>query len=148
MRYGNLPSVRASALIRLGLEDLAKCEESSSYVVLMSKWHRGGGFGNAEPCSVCLAGSVMAQSLGVEFWEEAAPGDFDGATRNKLHALDDFRCGYVLAGLMSFYDPEEIPSDRTFDSWSDWTVPRYRDDPKQWRSAMNELADYLEGEGL
>ena len=147
MRYGNLPN-KASALIRLGLEDLAKCEESSSYVVLMSKWHRGGGFGNAEPCAVCLAGSVMAQSLDVEFWEEAAPGDFDGATRNKLHALDDFRCGYVLAGLMSFYDPEGIPSDRTFDSWSDWTVPRYRDDPKQWRRAMKELADYLEGEGL
>ena len=148
MRYGNLPSVRASALIRLGLEDLAKCEESSSYVVVMSRWHRGGGFGNAQPCTVCFAGAVMSQSLDVEFWEEAAPGDFDAATKNKLCALDEFRSGHVLSGLFLFYEPQKIPSDRTFDSWSDWTVPRYRDDPKQWRSAMNAIADYLEGEGL
>lgn len=96
-RAATLPN-KPSELIVLALADLIKCERSSKYAIAMDTgWHAPR---SPSTCEVCLAGGVIAQTLG------ASPNDFKMPTcykiglQRKLDALDDFRCGRVGAGLM------------------------------------------------
>lgn len=97
---------KPSALIRVAIEDLIKCEQDSRYDVNMGIWH-GGTYRQGDLCSVCLAGAVMAQEL------EALPKDdldpFDFKEINKLLALDAFRVGCISSGL-NYMDTDAPPS--------------------------------------
>jgi hypothetical protein len=133
---------KPSAAIRLALADLRKVEEDPSYTVRMDWWHWPISEG---VCAVCLAGAVMAKTLG-------APRDDIGPSRlasmgviapyerDVLVSLDSFRCGFVEQGLSEFYR-------RTIETSVHVTPPQYEKDPEGFHAAMNELADALEKEG-
>jgi len=97
---GKLPD-KPSALIQLALEDLEKAERSELYDIDMSIWHQPRirtGF-EISPCTVCLAGSVIAFSLGVLTHRNVTPKSFRADTEVKLEALEDFRTGHIQPAI-------------------------------------------------
>lgn len=101
-----LPS-KPSELIRVALKDLRKAERSKKYVIDMGTWHEPHGDWEFNPdkgydeyvpngkCTVCLAGSVIAGTLGVSPKKDAEPLDFGAKTRAALRALNYFREGSI-----------------------------------------------------
>lgn len=83
---------KLSDLIEVALHDLEACEKSDEYTVDMGRWHYPS---PDSPCEVCLAGSVMAQTLGTKTSRIACPGDFGGDVQQALHALDEVRHGPI-----------------------------------------------------
>ena len=132
---------KPSELIRLALADLRKCEADPRYVIDMAEWHRPV---TSELCSVCLAGSVMARSLGRDIWIDLVPSTFESDTRNKLHALDYFRSGHVGLALATMKAPEEIISRIEFDR----KITPYDSSVMRFYKDMARLADDLEKAGL
>lgn len=128
-----------SALIRLALLDLEKCEKSKRYEVNMGEWHTPNGV-----CKVCLAGSVMAQTMHCSPQKLLVPNSefFDRDTYTKLSALNEFRTGSIEFG---FYDigidkPDSIPNDMD--------VADYHLGPTRFKRDMRKLATMLAKEGL
>ena len=155
---------KPSALIRLALEDMAKCEEDPDYEVEMSCFHLPNQdcvpdnpatmqIKPVKRCLVCLAGSVMAQTLGAADTEWLHPADFrdkDGfhpTTENRLQALDAFRVGVLWEGLelMGLEDEYElvVQNDMQPDQIAD-----YHHDPERFVQDMEDLAANLETVGL
>lgn len=64
------PPTTASAIIRLAINDLTKVEKNKNYKIDMTEWHLK--FENG-PCYVCLAGSVMANTLKIDIDTYAGP---------------------------------------------------------------------------
>ena len=131
---------KPSALIRLALDDLAKCEQDPRYTINMCAWHFPHGDGN---CSVCLAGAVMAQHLNISVQEERFPSSFDDFELNrKLRALNAFRAGWITGGLdhLGITIPENLIGSMTVES--------YRYDADQFYTDMRHMANILEKEGL
>jgi hypothetical protein len=139
-----LPTV-PSQLIRLALADLRKVEEDPKYTVNMGSWHEGDPYHDAI-CPVCLAGAVMAKTIGVSRDEDVTPSDLmrfgriSKADRDALVALDFFRTGNVAQGLEEL--GVHIPS---FPDDAD--IPPYGQDREGFHAAMNQLAANLEAEG-
>ena len=133
-----------SALIRLALADLRAIEADDRYEVFMRGWHgpitddRG-----QKVCEVCLAGAVLAKTIGVEPHERIYDDDLAGygsSVQGALLALDYFRLGMMTAGLdMLGYDQSD----------HDASVAKYdQTDPDKFHSQMHRRADYLESQGL
>lgn len=76
---------KLSARIRVAITDVKKCEADPAYELDMSEWHRPFGFGAM--CRVCLAGSVMAQTLGVPIDRECTPSTFEDETKRDYGQL-------------------------------------------------------------
>ncbi len=134
---------KPSALIRVALDDLAACELSKDYEVNMGEWHilRDTSLGNPY-CAVCFAGAVMAQTLGADLEEDLNPASFPRDT-NKLQALDCFRQGEVVGGLVNM----GLAVPRGFGAVAE--IPAYdAEDPTEFHWAMCDLADRLEKAGL
>lgn len=87
---------KLSALILVALEDLEKAEASSRYNISMAIWHLPK---QDRPCGVCLAGSVMAFSLGADPNEPCTPSDYSSRIEDKLCALNMVRSGQLSAAL-------------------------------------------------
>ena len=121
-----------SELIRLAIADLEKVEQDSRYDVDMSVWHEPCG----EVCEVCLAGAVMAGTLGADVGEYSTPDDFSEGIPYKLRALSYFRTGDISRGLRYL----------GIKSRPEWmiSVCRYRENPDRFKRDMLELADTLE----
>lgn len=96
---------KLSDLILVALEDLEKAEASPKHIIVMWMWHlpRLGLLDNL--CSVCLAGSVMAFSLGANPSTPRTPGDYSHHINNKLLALNSVRGGDISLALETI-DPE------------------------------------------
>ena len=124
-----------SKLIRLALADLAKCEEDPRYKVHMGEWHepKGG------VCSVCLAGSVIAQTIGTLPVVSCIPCFFDDEEMT-LIALDALRNGDVSDAFDDLGLGESPIDDRE--------ITPYEDDHERFRTDMEELANDLEKAGL
>lgn len=134
---------KPSALIRLALGDLRKVEQDERYEVYMGDWHNPGMDGT---CEVCLAGAVMAMSLGADIRAYSLPSDFheqDQATTERLLALNQFRTGHINAGLtiMRYFG-----RGRTIPVFV--TIPSYHTDPEAFYATMDEVAGMLEGAGI
>lgn len=128
-----------SKLIRLALDDMRKVERSKDYKIDLSIWHDGTeGDGNGQ-CVVCFAGSVMSKSLHVSKTKDVGPEELGGDIRDKLYALDSFRCGWIRDGLeeMSRKDLGNMLPFNTL-------VPDYKDDRAGFKRAMSEMADIIE----
>ena len=99
---------RLSDLILVALKDLKKCEKSPKYTVEMSKWHRpscASAITHLDwTCEVCLAGSVIAQTLKTPIIKLKEPVDFGEVDEHKLYALDYIRGGDVFQALRHFYE--------------------------------------------
>lgn len=138
MRENMKLPAKPSALIRLALDDLEKCEQSPQYRVDMYLWHASHG----TRCRVCLAGAVMAQHGGLHPGEDHLPGDFPAHTARKLCALDFFRQGDVGEGLL------ELGHEDVFRDFENISVPLYAEDPEGFKDALRDLAMTLEKGGL
>lgn len=88
-----LPS-QPSALIRLALNDLRWVERIEGYHVDMGEWHKPGSRSNGS-CAVCLAGAVIAISLGEDIDALSMPDNFPPEIRDLLFAIDAFRSAWL-----------------------------------------------------
>lgn len=146
MSDSNVLPDKPSALIRLALDDLEKVEKDGRYRVDMTQWHGGWRPERDIPCRVCLAGAVMAKTLGTNLRASIVPRDsHDGY---KLRSLNDFREGRIEDGLHWFYAlsgdcPVELAQGQAYR-----TLARYdHDAPGKFHADMTRLADFLEGLG-
>ena len=138
-----------SKLMRIALADLYKAERSKYVNVDMIEWvyifptpdHSLSvleNMKNADRCSVCFAGAVMAFSTN----EFDAPGS---PNHDQYCALDYVRRGHVRVAL--------IRLDQNYEKWSsnyDAAIPvtEYETDRKQWRKDMWKIVRKLERIGL
>ena len=88
---------KASELIRLAVNDLIAVEANPTYRIDMGTWHSGWSY--TQPCLVCFAGAVMANTCKVHTSSVVYPDNFDRDTSSKLSALDFFRVGDIQGGL-------------------------------------------------
>lgn len=130
---------KPSELIRLALNDLKKCEKSEDYIINMGVYHHyhGAIFGT---CSVCLAGAVMAQTLKLPKATDVnnVRDFFSEVDTFKLKALDQFRTGDIMSGLMklSIRQPKHLPHSIHID--------HYCMNPDRFHTQMEGLATLLE----
>jgi hypothetical protein len=132
---------KPSELIRLALADLRKCEADPRYLIDMAECYRPV---TSELCYVCLAGAVMAKTLGQDIWVDSNPLSFERDIRDKFNALHFFMCGYVGLGIarMGLMDEniERLEFDRKITPYGS-SVMRFHKD-------MANLTDDLEKAGL
>ena len=138
-----------SRLIRVALADLSAIEADDRYVVNMSDWHAPitDNYGR-KVCSVCLAGAVMAKTVGVPHEQAISTADLDQYDRveGRLRALDFFRLGEISAGLeMLGYDVNELSEEWQQYARKSGYSPA---DPDEFHDRMHRLADYLASCGL
>ena len=81
-------------LLALALDDFEKVLRDPRYAVQMGDYHMPDEQGRK--CHVCLAGAVMAKSLGASPAERVSPHNFPEEVGERLDALDDLRMGEVL----------------------------------------------------
>lgn len=137
---GKLPG-KPSELIRLALKDLAKVERSKKYKIDMTKWHAVWPQEvTKEICCVCLAGSVIAKTLGATPDRSMTPGDFDEGMA--LGALDYFRRGEIHEGFIAL----ELPLSKKIPV-KIYICP-YETNKKEFGKDMRYLIRLLEKEGF
>lgn len=88
---GVLPD-KLSALLRRSIRDVMTVQESDAYVLDMDTWHCPSTV--AMRCLVCMAGSVMACSLGSGPGDSVMPSSF-GKYQKHLRAIDWMRQGLL-----------------------------------------------------
>lgn len=85
---------RLSDLIEVAVADCKKVAADKRYRFNMRKWHYAMPAAKGmRVCSVCMAGAVMAKSLGAPFRAELGPGSF--LESDALLSIDDVRTGSV-----------------------------------------------------
>jgi hypothetical protein len=152
---------KPSELIRVALADLRKVEALPQiYRVNMDVWHREKRVpleSNEAPlCEVCLAGSMISQSLHANPNEHRGPEDFDQETTWKLYALNEFRVGNVYDGLCYL---SNVPSGRLYaQKWEELKgkdgarkytpIAEYTKGPEDFHRDMQTLASDLEAVGF
>jgi hypothetical protein len=149
--FKTLPG-KPSELLRLAMHDLTLIEKDPNYKVNMSVWHTGSN-SLFPACEVCLAGAVMAKSLGVRRRGVYTPKKCnipvidafrEIQTEDKLRALDAFRTGHIGGALTLLgYDPIDYQK----------LIPRrkpsyYDEEPEQFHIDMETIAKDLEAAGL
>lgn len=82
---------KLSALLRLAVRDAQAIEKMDGYELYMYNYHRPA---YGDTCYVCMAGAVMATSLGADRRKSTGPSDF-GALEGRLRAIDGMREGLV-----------------------------------------------------
>jgi len=134
-----------SHVLQLAMKDFEEVSLDDDYEIDMSRFHKPSAV-HDNKCSVCLAGSVMAKSLGVPIGFNASPDMFDEDTATKLKALDLLRTGHVGIALSFMgYSPEEYGIDTSFRFKVDDYYP-YRHQEFVYR--MGELVKFLQEKGL
>lgn len=136
---------KPSTLIRLAIADLEKIEKNSDYSIDMYDWHVSSDQTHNGLCAVCLAGSVIACSLGKPSFKTVFPSHFPKKISRKLFALNEFREGYIKDGLRDFGISESKISclrNKQVD------VIDYQDNPKQFKKQMRYIAYNLKRAGL
>lgn len=133
-----------SELIRFALEALEEAEANPTIIPQMSIFRSLNRTEDA--CFACLGGAAYLKREGL------IGLDSEGLALNalKIHsktttmgcALDEFRVGFVEAGLikMGFRLPRGMKPQREID--------HYVDDPIEFKVGLNRLADELESAGL
>jgi len=134
---------KMSALITIALADLAKVERSKKYEVIMGTWHDPSRFGD-RVCAVCLAGAVMAKTLGADPSLQIYPERFP-ENESALCALDELREGDALSAAIKL--GLGVGAERKACRLSRHVAP-YRDNPKKFRADMRKLARELKTVGL
>lgn len=113
----------------------------------MDRWHSpyaaGDDLYKSKVCHVCLAGSVMAQTLGAKPDDWLFPASYKSSLAAKLNALDCFRIGQIYSGIfqlarlnsnligLTVLYPKRVP------------ITSYSKSPKKFKSDMRKLAKTL-----
>lgn len=95
---------KPSELIRHALKDLSTVEKQrDTYRIDMDKWHQPNSH-----CTVCFAGSVMAQTFRTDPKKELCPSELhiDVRSRRRLALLNRVREGEVYSFVQRFYYDE------------------------------------------
>ena len=129
---------RLSALILVALEDLEKVEASPRYKVRMEIWH----LPQKDYCGVCLAGSVIAFSLGADPDVPIQPDDFHHSIDDKLCALNLVRGGDISLAL------EVIDQEGPAYNFPHEDMINYEDNPHGFKAQLRSVARRLAAEGL
>lgn len=88
---------KLSDLLVIALADLKACEEDDNYTIYMRDWHKPNDIGQ---CEVCMAGAVMAKTLGTAKDVRHEPfQDLFTPNRPKLMAINDVRLGCIGSAL-------------------------------------------------
>jgi hypothetical protein len=77
-------------LLKIACEDAQRLELNPRYRLNMGEWHNPR---SALVCEVCMAGAVMARTLGESPERSATPGTFDEPTADRLYAINLLRGG-------------------------------------------------------
>lgn len=139
-----LEEMLPSALIKMALADLERAEASEGYQVDMDNWHAPS---EDEICHVCLAGAVIAFSLGGLPTEDIGPDNFrrkHARTEHYLRALDHFRVGNLRVGLMMMEQDPDLVSE----PHQHMMVVPYDQNARNFKMDMRAVVARLEGEGL
>lgn len=138
----DITTLKPSELIRVALADLEAVEKDDRYRVDMRVWHGRSDESKEGPCFVCLAGAVMAKSLGADLYNYLVPYDFGEEIDYRLIALDSFRQGFVEAALVHL-SVEPVVGVVPY-----MTVVPYEDNPVRFKADMHTMATHLEEHGL
>lgn len=163
LRMENKLPRKLSDLLELALNDLEKAENSKTHAVSMDVWykpHKGG------KCLVCLAGSVMAFSLGVKVDESISTTDsvgwcplnfakfslsdksfYTNQDADALSALNALRTGQVSSAA-EMIDILLINGDVAYDREFDREIVDYHKDPDLFKTQLYELVNDLRTEGF
>ena len=100
---GKLPDDLGS-LLRLSLNDLIELVGNTDYKIDVVEWHRPIYYnGNFQFCEVCLAGSVLANTLEIDKELNFYHCVFDTETERKLLAIELCRAGEICNAVATFY---------------------------------------------
>lgn len=155
---------KPSKLIELALDDLAKAERTKGYKIDMGTWHDAPDAEDQydpmtckakkkeEPCTVCLAGSVMAFSLNVPRTLSIEPFQFADEVQSALNAINAFREGDIWRGL----DDMDIPDATKQKAGDLFGIPEfdqvkvvaYERDRAKFKRQMRDMAKKLASIGL
>jgi len=131
-------------LIRLAVKDLEACEANPAYDIEMGEWHTY--IAVDDVCLVCLAGSVMAQSLPANRTTYMSPSCFPDEIRNKLGFLNFCRSlssdnpeviHYLRHNTFKNYD--KLVESEKFDAPVSYDV-----NPDQFKASLLALADLMD----
>ena len=107
-----------SHLINIAIEDGKKMIQNPLYTPYSTRWHEPYGlFLGSErsdsTCYACLAGGVIAGSLGFTESDAITPGNskLSETWINSLLALEDIRCGVIRRAAVRFYYGGREPRD-------------------------------------
>lgn len=147
MKAKKLPD-KLSKLLQVAMEDLELCENDPRYVIDMRDWHNPNG-----QCAVCLAGSVMAKSLGEDPNDPyVSINNYNSELQNKMLALNNIRCGeFALAfnNLDHDFTATTLPDDYVdFTGVYSSLAHLSRNDRPEWKLHMQSIIGILEAEGL
>lgn len=84
-----------SELLRQIAHDFQLCIDDGRYEINMYDRRTP----NNNKCEMCMAGSLMAKSLGADSTEEYNPEFFDKTVNEKLHAINEFKQGFIMYGF-------------------------------------------------
>lgn len=137
--YWLLPR-RLSDLLELAIEDLEKCEANGRYDIDMGHWH----LPLRDGCAVCLAGGIMAQTMGVDVktkvrypWHRWP--DYIAARMCALNSLREGEIARALEHIGRGSEPHPFTNEN-------YPVP-YEKDPEAFKSVMRCIANDLRREG-
>jgi len=128
-------------LIRVALDDLKACESDPNYIINMNRWHEIPMYNNK--CHACLAGSVMAKSLGADIRISLSPKDYNDDIGGKLRALDKARTGNIAEALSYFHGLHRLHFKHTNINKIIVTY-EYKENQAYFFQYMNSIADRLE----
>ncbi len=146
---------KPSDLLEQAMEDLEKIEKCQNYRINMRWWHIPTRDTTTETnmdnaCTVCLAGAVMACSLGADPTKDIGPEYFGEPTALKLHALDSLRSGRVAEAL-DWLSPKictpEIREQVENVMYGIGVTP-YQDSAVEFKKDMKRIVDYLRSVGI
>ena len=148
MNTNTLPKV-PSELLALALSDLELVEKDDKYVINMGFWHTINHNKYIEEetprCAVCMAGSVLAKTLNLDFTVNYDPAARAEAWECEVYAINSFRQGYIREGFVYLlrYDawrssglPSEVP------------IVEYDDDPVEFKNGIRSIIQLLKEKGL
>lgn len=133
---------KISELLKLAMIDLEKVEADPRYKVDMLEWHTP----RENKCEVCLAGSVLAKSLKIDFKQRYYGLNLSEKIDDKLETINSLRMGhfYSVLGRIKldlFSLPESYASILEMDHLSKY----YRE---KWKLHMATIIGILVAEGL
>ena len=144
----DITKLKPSVLISLALTDLELCEVDPDYKVFMESWHERNPYDADDyTCSVCLAGAVMAQSLGSAIERDAMPYDYSPNIERVLRGLDKLRVGRISDAFVYFVGGDPYAFITLDGPVADREIVEYSVDADLFKVQMHGLADELEAKG-
>lgn len=115
---------------RLALDDLEQIEGDERYKIHMEHWHVPGVF-----CQVCLAGAVIAKTLGAGPDELLGPYDYDEPIKSRLLAIHFLRSGKLNEALHALGREDRVSEGQE----ETLRVSPYEHDPELFKEGIEVL---------